>query len=162
MVNRGESLHLIPRFKKIKRVRFKSYRPIAVLGGSRRRPTPVYSGPFRSIQNHDNKQQARIYPQKLKDIVSGRQSSIIAGLNKCKILTGTNASNGSPTRGYISLFCSLLWLACICVPSRSTTQDDWEPCPLLFSRGLARCHHALREQTVLGYRNCTNLPLPPN
>lgn len=62
--------------------------------------------PFSSIQNHDNTEQARIYPAKLKDIVPGRQSGIIAGLNKCKILTGTNASNGSRTRGYIFPFCS--------------------------------------------------------
>lgn len=61
---------------------------------------------FSPIQNHDNKEQARIYPPKLKDIVPGRQSGIIAGLNKCKILTGTNASNGSRTRGYIFPFCS--------------------------------------------------------
>lgn len=61
---------------------------------------------FSSIQNHDNTEQARIYPAKLKDIVPGRQSGIIAGLNKCKILTGTNASNGSRTRGYIFPFCS--------------------------------------------------------
>lgn len=61
---------------------------------------------FSSIQNHDNTEQARIYPAKLKHIVPGRQSAIIAGLNKCKILTGTNASNGSRTRGYISPFCS--------------------------------------------------------
>lgn len=59
-----------------------------------------------AIQNHDNTEQARIYPAKLKDIVPGRQSGIIAGLNKCKILTGTNASNGSRTRGYIFPFCS--------------------------------------------------------
>lgn len=62
--------------------------------------------PFSSIENHDNTEQARIYPAKLKDIVPGRQSGIIAGLNKCKILTGTNASNGSRTRGYIFPFCS--------------------------------------------------------
>lgn len=61
---------------------------------------------FSSIQNHDNTEQARIYPGNLKDIVPGRQSGIIAGLNKCKILTGTNASNGSRTRGYIFPFCS--------------------------------------------------------
>lgn len=57
------------------------------------------------IQNHDNTEQPRIYSRELKDIVQGRQSSIIQALNKCKILTGTNASNGSRTRGYISLFC---------------------------------------------------------
>lgn len=62
--------------------------------------------PFSPIQNHDNTEQARIYPAKLKDIVSGRQSAIIAGLNKCKILTGTNASNWSRTPGYIFPFCS--------------------------------------------------------
>ena len=62
--------------------------------------------PFSAIQNHDNTEQARIYPAKLKDIVPGRQSGIISGLNKCKILTGTNASNGSRTRGYIFPLCS--------------------------------------------------------
>lgn len=81
--------------------------------------------PFSSIQNHDNTEQARIYPAKLKHIVPRRQSAIIAGLNKCKILTGTNASNGSRTRGYIFPFVPLLWLACICVQSRPTTQDAW-------------------------------------
>ena len=39
--------------------------------------------PFSSIQNHDNTEQARIYPAKLKHIVPRRQSAIIAGLNKC-------------------------------------------------------------------------------
>lgn len=62
--------------------------------------------PFRPIQSHDNTEQARIYPAKLKHIVPRRQSAIIAGLNKCKILTGTNASNWSRTRGYISPLCS--------------------------------------------------------
>lgn len=81
--------------------------------------------PFSSIQNHDNTEQARIYPAKLKHIVPRRQSAIIAGLNKCKILTGTNASNGSRTRGYIFAFVPLLWLACICVHCRATTQDAW-------------------------------------
>lgn len=79
--------------------------------------------PFSSIQNHDNTEQARIYPAKLKHIVPRRQSAIIAGLNKCKILTGTNASNGSRTRGYVFPFVHLLWLACICVRCRPTTQD---------------------------------------
>lgn len=100
---------------------------------------------FSSIQNHDNKEQARIYPRKLKDIVPGRQSGIIAGLNKCKILTGTNASNGSRTWGYISPFVLLLWLACICVPSRPTTQDDREARPLSCPAG--HCHQA-RSKTV--------------
>lgn len=62
--------------------------------------------PFSPIQSHDNTEQARIYPAKLKHIVPRRQSAIIAGLNKCKILTGTNASNWSRTRGYISPLCS--------------------------------------------------------
>lgn len=81
--------------------------------------------PFGPIQNHDNKKQAGIYSTKLKDIVQGRQSSIISGLNKCKILTGTNASNGSRTRGYISLFCSRSLVGMyLCSFFRPTTQDD--------------------------------------
>lgn len=85
------------------------------------------SGPD-PIQNHDNTEQPRIYSRELKDIVQGRQSSIIQALNKCKILTGTNASNGSRTRGYISLFCSQslvgMYLCSLFFFLRPTTQDD--------------------------------------
>lgn len=95
--------------------------------------------PFSSIQNHDNTEQARIYPAKLKHIVPRRQSAIIAGLNKCKILTGTNASNGSRTRGYIFPFVPLLWLACICVQSRPTTQDAWGGASMQRSPAAAWC-----------------------
>lgn len=92
--------------------------------------------PLSSIQNHDNTEQAQIYPVKLKHIVSGRQSAIIAGLNKCKILTGTNASNGSRTRGYISPLCSPPLVGMY-----------WCPPPLLFlarpprTPGEAQVHH---------------------
>ena len=100
---------------------------------------------FKPIQNHDNKKQARIYPTKLKHIVVRRQSRIISGLNKCKILTGTNASNGSRTQGYISPLCSLalagMYLCSFSfdhpgrLGGRSSAVDKW----LLSSQARCRC-----------------------
>lgn len=85
---------------------------------------------FSSIQNHDNTEQARIYLAKLKDIVPGRQSGIIAGLNKCKILTGTNASNGSRTRGYIFPLCSPSLVGMyLCSPLVRPPRTTGEACP---------------------------------
>jgi hypothetical protein len=63
----------------------------------------VFPIPLNRIENHDNTGQAPIYPGELKRIVCKRQSRIIPGLNKCKILTGTNASNRSGASSSISL-----------------------------------------------------------
>lgn len=108
--------------------------------------------PLSSIENHDNTEQAQIYPVKLKHIVSGRQSAIIAGLNKCKILTGTNASNGSRTRGYIFLLCSppLVGMYWCCSPAIS---------PPLFLARPPRTPRGGRSATttlLLGPHGCTS------